>query len=137
MHFFKILYVLLKMICFNDGMLKKWNLRLLKSSMRIYAYLCASMRVLGYPLPKWHSFKIGTLGDTYVVDFNMNSNYTWLNIDKKKIVILQNHFWNKFTLCSSVMPTQTFFPVFNSSTYLIIMIRKYLIKNITPEMISP
>ena len=47
---FKILYALLKMICFNDGMLKKWNLRLLKSSMRIYAYLCASMRVLGYPL---------------------------------------------------------------------------------------
>ena len=39
----------IEMIFFNDEKLKKWNLRLLKSSMRIYAYLCASMRVLGYP----------------------------------------------------------------------------------------
>ena len=40
----------IEMIFFNDEKLKKWNLRLLKSSMRIYAYLCASMRVLGYPV---------------------------------------------------------------------------------------
>ena len=44
---FKILYVLLKMICFNDGMLKKWNLRLLKSSVHIYA------RSLFHFIPIW------------------------------------------------------------------------------------
>ena len=44
----------IEMIFFNDEKLKKSNLRLLKSSVRIYAYLCASMRVLEYP-PKTNS----------------------------------------------------------------------------------
>jgi len=38
MRSFKILYALLTMIFFNEGMLRKWYLRLLKSSMRFYPF---------------------------------------------------------------------------------------------------
>ena len=38
MRSFKILYGLLTMIFFNEGMLRKWYLRLLKSSMRFYPF---------------------------------------------------------------------------------------------------
>ena len=38
MRIFKNLYVLLKMIFFNDWMFKRWNLRHLKSSMHFYPF---------------------------------------------------------------------------------------------------
>ena len=62
MHFFKILYALLKMICFNDGILRKWNLRLLKSSMRFWKWNVSRTEyweneILGFKNPLCASLK--------------------------------------------------------------------------------
>ena len=59
---FKILYALLKMICFNDGILRKWNLRLLKSSMRFWKWNVSRTEyweneILGFKNPLCASLK--------------------------------------------------------------------------------
>ena len=62
LHFFQILYALRKMIYFNDGMLWKWNLRILKSTKRSWEWNFSMMEswkneIWGFWNPLYSSLK--------------------------------------------------------------------------------
>ena len=82
----------IEMIFFNDEKLKKWNLRLLKSSMRIYAYLCASMRVLGYPSGMTIPEKVFHLINSYVKKLKLTA-IQFKRIWRRKIVVFFVQSW--------------------------------------------